>query len=183
MHRPHRIIRLALLATFVSVIASACGGATATVAPTASISVTTPPASLAPASRPPIALTKCAIRAVPWDGKSALDLTGVWSVDGHGMYYITQIGNAVWWIGLSGLGEPATDAGKDWANAFEGTAKGITVSGTYVDVPMGGADLNGPVELEIRRTPTGTATLVRTNPDSETPFGGTVFTPCTAGRS
>ena len=58
-----------------------------------------------------------------------------------------------------------------------------TVSGTYVDVPKGGSDLNGPVELEIRRTPEGNATLVRTNPDSETQFGGMVFTPCTAGRS
>jgi hypothetical protein len=128
-------------------------------------------------------LTQCQIRTVPWDGSSALDLTGVWSVDGHGMYYLTQIGKAIWWIGLSGLDEPAIDAGQDWANAFEGTMTGIKVSGTYVDVPKGGSGLSGPVKLEIRRTPTGTATLVRTNPDSETQFGGMVFTPCTASRS
>jgi hypothetical protein len=128
-------------------------------------------------------MTVCPIRMVAWDGTSPLDLTGIWPVDDHGMYYITQIGNAVWWIGLSGLGEPVLDAGKDWANAFEGTVKGITVSGTYVDVPKGDSALNGPVKLEIRRTPAGTATLVRTNPDSETEFGGMVFTPCTAGRS
>jgi len=99
------------------------------------------------------------------------------------MYYITQVENAVWWIGLSGLGDPVVDAGQEWANAFEGTATGTTVSGTYVDVPKGGSNLNGPVKLEIRRTAEGNATLVRTNPDSETQFGGMVFTPCTAGRS
>lgn len=187
MHRPH-IIRVALLATFISVVASACGGATAIVSPAASVAVATQPASVAPASvapasRPPVALTECPVRALPWDGKSPLDLTGVWSVDGHGMYYITQVGDAIWWIGLSGLDEPAVDAGKDWANAFKGTMTGIAIDGTYVDVPKGGSDLNGPVKLEIQRTPTGTATLVRTNPDSETEFGGMVFTPCTPTRS
>jgi len=31
---------------------------------------------------------------------------------------------------LSGLGDPVIDAGQEWANAFEGTATGTTVSGT-----------------------------------------------------
>jgi hypothetical protein len=187
MHRPHhQFTGLAILAVLATIVVGACGGGTASVAPAASVVAPAPSASAAvraPIAAAPVVLTLCPTRTLPWDGKRPLDLTGVWSVDGHGMYYITQVENAVWWIGLSGLGDPVIDAGQEWANAFEGTATGTTVSGTYVDVPKGGSNLNGPVKLEIRRTAEGNATLVRTNPDSETQFGGMVFTPCTAGRS
>ena len=80
-------------------------------------------------------------------------------------------------------GHPVIDAGQEWANRSKERQKGTIVSGIYVDVPKGGFNLTGPVKLEIRRTPEGNATLVRTNPDSEMQFGGMVFTPCTAGRS
>ena len=113
-----------------------------------------------------------------WDGTSPLDLTGAWSVDGHGIYFIRQIGKSIWWTGLSGLDEPIARSGLEWTNVFVGEIKGITVSGTYVDVPKGGSDLSGPVKLELRKTASGGASLVRTNPDSETEFEGKVFTPC-----
>ena len=58
---------------------------------------------------------------------------------------------------------------------------GNTVKGTYVDVPMGGSDLSGPVELEIRRSEAGATTLVRTNADADTEFEGKIFTPCLQG--
>ena len=116
-----------------------------------------------------------------WDGTSSLDLTGAWSVDGHGIYFIQQIGSSVWWTGLSGLGEPIDRSGRDWTNVFKGEIKGLTVTGTYVDVPKGESQLSGPVKLELRKTASGGASLVRTNPDSETEFGGKVFTPCSPG--
>lgn len=113
-----------------------------------------------------------------WDGTSPLDLTGAWSVDGHGIYFIRQIGKSIWWTGLSGLDEPIARSGLDWTNVFAGEINGITVTGTYVDVPKGGSQLSGPVKLELRKSASGGASLVRTNPDSETEFGGKVFTPC-----
>ena len=42
MHRPHQIIQVALLAAFVSIIASACGGAAAIVTPAATGAIATP---------------------------------------------------------------------------------------------------------------------------------------------
>ena len=42
MHRPHRIIQVALLAAFVSIIASTCGGAAAIVTPAATGAIATP---------------------------------------------------------------------------------------------------------------------------------------------
>ena len=187
MHRPNSIIRWAILVATVSVVASACGSTAPTGTPVApgtpvaSTAVAAPSSSASLAKAPQVALSVCADRFVTWDGTSSLDLTGAWSVDGYGIYFIRQIGSSVWWTGLSGLGEPTLRSGIDWTNVFKGEIKGVTVTGTYVDVPKGGSDLSGPVKLELRQTARGGASLVRTNPDSETDFLGKVFTPCTPG--
>ena len=93
MHRPNPLVRWMILASTVAVVATACGGTTATGTASASLTVVAPSATGAPAvvrpvapSARPVALTLCPIRTVTWDGTSPLDLTGVWSVDGHGMY-------------------------------------------------------------------------------------------------
>jgi hypothetical protein len=166
----------------VVMVAGACGGATVPATSSPSAAVVAP--SLAPTVAPTstlVTLSTCTIRAVRWDGTSPLDLTGAWSVDGHGIYFIRQVGDSVWWMGKSGLGEPTERSGQDWANVFEGEMTGNTVKGTYVDLPMGGSLLDGPVELEIQRSAAGDATLVRTNADADTEFEGKVFTPCRPG--
>ncbi|MFY9558660.1 MAG: hypothetical protein WAQ52_00360 [Terriglobales bacterium] len=58
-------------------------------------------------------------------------LTGVWSCDDAGTYYVRQIGDTVWWLGLS------VDEGRTFANVFRGTLQNGQVSGDWADVPLG----------------------------------------------
>ena len=68
-------------------------------------------------------------------------LTGVWSSDDAGTYYLRQIGNAVWWLGLS------VDEGRSFANVFRGTLQNGQVSGNWADVPLGGTSNAGTLTM------------------------------------
>jgi hypothetical protein len=69
------------------------------------------------------------------------DLTGVWAATDVGTYYVRQVGNTVWWLGLS------RDRGRTFANAFHGSilSKGADgeplarpiIQGDWADVPIG----------------------------------------------
>ena len=145
---------------------------------------TTPTPTIAPtvpASTPPIALYRCGTRTLPWDGKSAIDLTGTWAGDDDGVYYLRQIGDEIWWLGMSGVGGPLVLRGSDWTNVYRGTLSGVTITGTYADVPGGNIQDNGPVVLKLTSTSGGGISLVRTDPLLSTGFGGTLLTPCTLG--
>lgn len=61
-------------------------------------------------------------------------LTGAWSADDAGTYYVRQVGNTVWWFGLS------VDEGLTFANVFKGTLQNGQVTGEWADVPVGGAE-------------------------------------------
>jgi hypothetical protein len=58
-------------------------------------------------------------------------LTGAWHADDIGTYYLRQLGNTVWWLGLS------SDQGRTFATVFHGSLAGGTISGEWIDVPMG----------------------------------------------
>lgn len=62
-------------------------------------------------------------------------LTGIWTADDLGTYYVRQIGNIVWWLGMS------HDQGATFTNVFSGVVTsngtGTSVQGTWVDVPLG----------------------------------------------
>ena len=162
-----------LAAAFAGFALAACSTA-ATAAPTATA------APIATAA-PPIALYSCGSRTVTWDGTSAIDLTGTWNGDDEGVYYLRQIGDQVWWLGMSGLGQPLVARGTDWTNVYHGTLAGVTVTGTYADVPGGKIQDSGPVVLKLTSTSGGGISLVRTDPLLSTGFGGTLLTPCTLG--
>src|SRR5438067_1540301 len=77
---------------------------------------------------------------------AALDLTGVWSGNDGGLYYITQFGDSVWWAGLyvdSPNGLEDSSIGVDgFTNVFNGTVKELApgryeVTGDWADVPRG----------------------------------------------
>jgi hypothetical protein len=68
-------------------------------------------------------------------------LTGVWSANDAGTYYVHQIGNTVWWLGLS------ADEGKSFANVFRGTLQNGQVSGNWADIPLGQTANSGPLTL------------------------------------
>ena len=163
----------------VAAIIAACGPT-----PAADSSITTsanPLVPTVPASATPIALFSCGSRAVTWDGSSTIDLTGTWAGDDQGVYYLRQIGDQVWWLGMSGLGGPLVNRGTDWTNVYLGTLSGDTVTGTYADVPQGKILDTGPVDWKLTPTSGGGIALVRTDPLLSTGFGGTLLTPCMLG--
>jgi len=69
------------------------------------------------------------------------DLTGVWAASDVGTYYVRQVGDEVWWLGLS------RDQGRTFANVFHGFAqyRGADgeplakplIEGDWADVPIG----------------------------------------------
>jgi len=70
-------------------------------------------------------------------------LTGVWSCDDGGTYYIRLIGRDVYWLGESAGG------GKGWTNIFMGKLAGRRIKGSWSDVPKGGADNHGTMDLQL----------------------------------
>jgi hypothetical protein len=64
------------------------------------------------------------------------DLTGKWTCDDGGTYYVRQIGTDVWWTGKSG--EPK-DKKKAFANVFHGVLSGNIITGAWADDPAGEA--------------------------------------------
>jgi hypothetical protein len=95
------------------------------------------------------------------------DLTGVWAASDAGTYFIRQLGNTVWWLGLS------RDRGRTFANVFRGTftatIAGGAIQGEWADVPMGGTLNSG--SLRLNSPDTGTLNYV-----SDTGgFGGRIW--------
>lgn len=62
-------------------------------------------------------------------------LTGTWTADDHGTYYVRQVGDTLWWMGLS------HDQGRSFSNVFCGAVirngDKVEVVGDLVDLPLG----------------------------------------------
>lgn len=81
------------------------------------------------------------------------DLTGYWSANDGGHYYIRQVGNQVYWLGEHPDGH--------WANVFKGrlnnntpeairAGRTVTLAGDFIDIPKGEAQGKGRLELEVQ---------------------------------
>jgi hypothetical protein len=79
------------------------------------------------------------------------DLTGTYSTNDGGTYYVRQIGNNLLWVGVS-----TNNDGRDYTNVFIGTIQGDTVTGNWADVPRGRTQNYGVLTLNIVTSPTGT---------------------------
>jgi hypothetical protein len=79
----------------------------------------------------------------PFAIAQANGLTGNWSSNDGGTYYLRQIGNNIWWYGESG------DGGKRWSNVFRGTISGNKIIGHWADVPKGSILGSGEMTLSI----------------------------------
>ncbi len=73
-----------------------------------------------------------------------INLTGTWTCDDEGTYYVRQIGKTVWWIGMS------PDDGKTWTNTFKGVIKKGEIVGDWADVPRGENMGSGSMTLSFR---------------------------------
>jgi hypothetical protein len=91
-------------------------------------------------------------------------MTGVYTCDDGGTYYVRQVGRQVWWYGESG------DGGSSWTNVFKGTISGRMVRGEWADVPRGSIRQNGI--MVVQRTGTGTFKAINKTGN----FGGSSWT-------
>jgi hypothetical protein len=74
---------------------------------------------------------------------TGLDLTGRWSCDDGGIYYIKQQGHVVWWSAEGSATEPG------WSNAARGILSNCVLTLEYSDVPKGNAAGYGTLVLEV----------------------------------
>jgi len=84
------------------------------------------------------------------------DVTGVWSCNDGGTYYVRKVGTTVWWLGLSG------DGGRSFINVFRGSWRSNpateepvdfgTVDGEWADVPRAPSAQSGTLRLSFRFT-------------------------------
>jgi len=73
------------------------------------------------------------------------NLTGRWSCNDGGTYYLHQIGRELHWYGESDYsGQPA------WANVFSGSILDGRITGQWADVPKGRSSGAGRLVLEIK---------------------------------
>ncbi|HBH86371.1 MAG TPA: hypothetical protein DDY17_02060 [Syntrophaceae bacterium] len=76
----------------------------------------------------------------------AQNLTGTWSCNDGGTYYLHQRGNELWWLGES------RDKGATWTNVFQGQIAGTQIKGNWADVPQGRIMGSGQMVLQIIKT-------------------------------
>lgn len=119
-------LRLALvLAAFAATLSACSGGG---------------PAPSGDASCPPVQVSGP-------DGQP-LDLSGAWSGNDTGLYYIKQIGTCVWWSGLSNF--DGQYPGQEWIMTFRGTIDAAgTINGDFVDVKSSNPG-SGTMTIEAR---------------------------------
>ena len=98
-----------------------------------------------------------------------INLTGAWhGEEDQSTFYIRQVGNTVWWLGLS------RDQGRTYANVFHGTLTNSVIKGSYVDVQMApngrsssgtltanGGPLSTELTITCRTDPVGPTTLTK----------------------
>lgn len=81
-------------------------------------------------------------------------LTGTWMANDGGMYFLRQIGDALWWLGLSG---GQLYPGVQFCNVFHASVTGSAVTGQWSDVPRGATSGHGTLTLR----PAGADQLLR----------------------
>jgi hypothetical protein len=101
---------------------------------------------LAPVAVAVLALTACSGAGPQPSGDAAcppvqvsgpdgqpLDLSGAWSGNDTGLYYIKQIGSCIWWSGMSNFEDQYP--GQEWIMVFRGSIDGEgRINGDFVDV-------------------------------------------------
>jgi hypothetical protein len=70
-------------------------------------------------------------------------LTGIWSADDGATYFISEVGNVIWWAGLGPNG------GYSFTNVFRGSRKGNSIEGDWADVPRGRGMQNGTLSVSV----------------------------------
>ncbi|HEX9320408.1 MAG TPA: hypothetical protein VF884_15855, partial [Nitrososphaeraceae archaeon] len=101
--------------------------------------------------------------------QAVVDLTGIWTADDGGTYYIKQLGNMVWWLGMSG------NNGESFTNIFRGMIQDNNkIDGEWTDVPKGDTRNHGILFLNISSNFSNGTQLQKIEQTGG--FGGSVWT-------
>ena len=75
-----------------------------------------------------------------------INLTGTWKGDDGGTYYIRNLGDYLWWLGISG-----NDDGKTFSNILKGYIheNNKTITADWIDIPRGDNKYYGTLTLFI----------------------------------
>ena len=99
---------------------------------------------LAPSASPGVAASTtgptglAAIGCATDDPEDVGALTGAWSADDGGVYYIRQVGDCVWWFGTDVADiDPGKTAQQGFANVAAGRVDGTEIELEWADVPLG----------------------------------------------
>jgi hypothetical protein len=165
---------------------AACGSSasptpSASTAPSAAVASAAPSASTAPTpSKSPVVAARCTPTPQKFDPKS-IDLTGAWAGDDDGIYYLRQRGTTVSWNGMSSRNGLPSLLGFDWNNVGWGEIqKDLTIAIDWADVPRGGIDGYGTLNLKIGPDSAGNIQITKTS-ETGTGFGNSVWTRCQPG--
>jgi len=85
----------------------------------------------------------CVVAALLFPTLALADLSGKWTCDDGGRYYLRQVGRILYWYGEHSTTNPV------WANVYLGRVQGDQVNGSWVDVPKGRANSQGELLLQI----------------------------------
>jgi hypothetical protein len=165
---------------------AACGPSaspTPSASTTASVAVASaaPSATSAPTTRPsPVVAARCTPTPLKFDPK-AIDLTGAWAGDDDGIYYLRQRGTTISWNGMSDRNGLPSLLGHEWNNVGRGEIqKDLSIAIDWADVPRGGIDGYGTMNLKIGPDSAGNIQITKVS-ETGTGFGNTVWTRCQPG--
>jgi hypothetical protein len=139
-----------------------------------------PTANPTPTSSQEVAAA-CVPKKTPFNAKN-IDLTGPWAGDDFGVYYLRQLGDVVWWNGMSDRDGPPNELGRAWNNVGRGELNSdMTMSVEWADVPRGQILGGGTLAVKVGPDGAGNIQIVKTAETAGTGFGNTVWVPCAPG--
>jgi len=160
-------------------VSTPVGGPSAAASSTAASPASSASAKPSVAPSPEVAAA-CTRRDLKFD-PTKIDLTGPWMGDDDGIYYLRQLGKALWWSGMSNRQGLPRDLGRDWNNVATGQIKAdLTIQLDWADVPRGEIMGSGTLTWKIVDDGTGNAQLMKIS-ETGTGFGGGKFIPCSPG--
>ena len=104
------------------------------------------------------------------------DLTGAWSGNDSGVYYIRQVGDCVWWFGteIEDI-EPGLTGQRGFANVASGRVVGARIEVEWADLPVGDILGGGGLTL-VYHEENDQLVITERRGDWSPPFGATMFT-------
>ena len=117
-----------------------------------------------------------AIACATTDPADVGELTGAWAGDDHGVYYIRQVGDCVWWFGTELVDiERGLTGQAGFANVASGRISGTRIEVEWADVPMGNILGGGALTLVLDEE-TNHLVITERRGNWSPPFGATMFT-------